>query len=91
MFSLSKDYVENTDMGKYAALLDAGVRIMGRFQAHCPQTAHMYYKPPASNGNSNKNDKKCNGGNGTRSGVTLRTVLMLLKKVDLIHKQHQVS
>ena len=58
-------YVENTEMGKYVALLDAGVRIMARFQSHCPQTARMYYKPPASNGNSNKNDKNCNGGNGT--------------------------
>ncbi|RWR93765.1 hypothetical protein CKAN_02303800 [Cinnamomum micranthum f. kanehirae] len=70
-------------MGKYAALLDAGVRIMGRFQSHCPQTAHMYYKPPASNGNSNKKDKNCNGGTSTGSGVTLRTALMYVENTDM--------
>ncbi|KAL5995257.1 hypothetical protein ACLOJK_025315 [Asimina triloba] len=34
-------------MGKYMELLDAGVRIVARFHSHCPQTARMYYKPPA--------------------------------------------
>ena len=35
-------------MGKYAELLDAGVRIAARFHSHCPQTARMYYHPPAN-------------------------------------------
>ncbi|KAJ4760502.1 hypothetical protein LUZ62_070877 [Rhynchospora pubera] len=35
-------------MGKYAELLDMGVRIAARFHSHCPQTARMYYKPPST-------------------------------------------
>ncbi|KAF7054968.1 hypothetical protein CFC21_062549 [Triticum aestivum] len=35
-------------MGKYVELLDMGVRIAARFHSHCPQTARMYYHPPAS-------------------------------------------
>nr|GMD69857.1 hypothetical protein Ccrd_008301 [Ipomoea batatas] len=34
-------------MGKYVALLDAGVRMAARFNSHCPQTSRMYYHPPA--------------------------------------------
>ncbi|GMI72884.1 hypothetical protein HRI_000957600 [Hibiscus trionum] len=34
-------------MGKYTELLDAGVRIAARFHSHCPQTARLYYHPPA--------------------------------------------
>lgn len=36
------------EMGKYAELLDAGVRIAARFHSHCPQTARLYYHPPAN-------------------------------------------
>jgi hypothetical protein len=35
-------------MGRYAELLDMGVRIAARFHSHCPQTARMYYKPPTT-------------------------------------------
>ncbi|KAL5995258.1 hypothetical protein ACLOJK_025316 [Asimina triloba] len=35
-------------MSKYMGLLDAVMRIVARFHAHCPQTARMYYRPPAS-------------------------------------------
>nr|CAD1841732.1 unnamed protein product [Ananas comosus var. bracteatus] len=35
-------------MGRYAELLDMGVRIAARFHSHCPQTARMYYKPPST-------------------------------------------
>ncbi|KAK8629333.1 hypothetical protein V6N13_078177 [Hibiscus sabdariffa] len=35
-------------MGKYLELLDAGVRIAARFHSHCPQTARLYYHPPAN-------------------------------------------
>lgn len=34
-------------MGKYVALLDAGVRMVARFNSHCPHTSRMYYHPPA--------------------------------------------
>ncbi|XVF33707.1 hypothetical protein REPUB_Repub17cG0191400 [Reevesia pubescens] len=34
-------------MGKYAEILDAGVRIVARFHSHCPQTGRLYYHPPA--------------------------------------------
>ncbi|KAK4379706.1 hypothetical protein RND71_001568 [Anisodus tanguticus] len=33
-------------MGKYVELLDAGIRIVARFNSHCPQTSRMYYHPP---------------------------------------------
>uniref|UniRef100_A0A7N0ZXK1 Uncharacterized protein n=1 Tax=Kalanchoe fedtschenkoi TaxID=63787 RepID=A0A7N0ZXK1_KALFE len=33
-------------MGKYAEMLDLGVRIAARFHSHCPHTARMYYHPP---------------------------------------------
>lgn len=60
-------------MGKYMELLDAGLRIMARFHSHCPQTARMYYKPPASNGNnSDKKEKNRNGCNGTGLDITPR-------------------
>lgn len=35
-------------MGKYMEMLDAGVRIVARFHSHCPQTARLYYHPPAN-------------------------------------------
>jgi len=35
------------EMGKYVELLDMGVRISSRFHSHCPQTARLYYHPPA--------------------------------------------
>ncbi|KAL6495722.1 hypothetical protein OROGR_030285 [Orobanche gracilis] len=41
------------EMGKYAELLDAGLRIASRFHSHCPQTARMYYHPPAAHGDHN--------------------------------------
>lgn len=34
-------------MRKYVEMLDMGVRIVQRFHSHCPQTARMYYHPPA--------------------------------------------
>ncbi|OEL24761.1 hypothetical protein BAE44_0014220 [Dichanthelium oligosanthes] len=34
-------------MGKYVELLDMGVRMAARFHSHCPQTARLYYHPPA--------------------------------------------
>ncbi|XP_021911692.1 protein Star [Carica papaya] len=40
-------------MGKYAEILDAGVRIAARFHSHCPQTGRMYYHPPAATHDDN--------------------------------------
>ncbi|KAG6414070.1 hypothetical protein SASPL_126787 [Salvia splendens] len=39
-------------MAKYMELLDAGVRMACRFHSHCPQTARMYYHPPAGHEDS---------------------------------------
>uniref|UniRef100_A0ACD5UMS9 Uncharacterized protein n=1 Tax=Avena sativa TaxID=4498 RepID=A0ACD5UMS9_AVESA len=50
-------------MGKYVELLDMGVRIAARFHSHCPQTARMYYHPPASSAVPNAGD-----GRGMLSG-----------------------
>ncbi|KAF3628640.1 hypothetical protein FXO38_28130 [Capsicum annuum] len=33
-------------MSKYVELLDTGVRMVARFNSHCPQTSRMYYHPP---------------------------------------------
>ncbi|KAL3832961.1 hypothetical protein ACJIZ3_007697 [Penstemon smallii] len=35
-------------MSKYVELLDAGIRAVCRFHSHCPQTARLYYHPPAA-------------------------------------------
>uniref|UniRef100_A0A6N2N8C6 Uncharacterized protein n=1 Tax=Salix viminalis TaxID=40686 RepID=A0A6N2N8C6_SALVM len=55
-------------MGKYVELLDAGVRIAGRFYSHCPQTARMYYHPP-SNSDDLLHHHHCghNGGCGSQA------------------------
>ncbi|XAR68525.1 hypothetical protein NMG60_11003673 [Bertholletia excelsa] len=37
-------------MGKYAEILDLGVRIAARFHSHCPHTARLYYHPPSNSG-----------------------------------------
>ncbi|XP_059289271.1 uncharacterized protein LOC132042771 [Lycium ferocissimum] len=34
-------------MGKYIELLDVGIRMVARFNSHCPQTSRMYYHPPS--------------------------------------------
>ncbi|CAN4080572.1 unnamed protein product [Withania somnifera] len=34
-------------MSKYVELLDTGVRMVARFNSHCPQTSRMYYHPPS--------------------------------------------
>ncbi|KAJ9181089.1 hypothetical protein P3X46_009255 [Hevea brasiliensis] len=43
-------------MGKYVELLDAGVRIAGRFYSHCPHTARMYYHPPSNSNEHHRHD-----------------------------------
>ncbi|CAN0864766.1 hypothetical protein LINGRAHAP2_LOCUS9039 [Linum grandiflorum] len=40
-------------MAKYTEILDA-FRIVARFHSHCPQTARMYYHPPADNHQNQK-------------------------------------
>ncbi|KAJ7520937.1 hypothetical protein O6H91_19G030600 [Diphasiastrum complanatum] len=41
-------------MAKYLEILNRGVRIVTRFQSHCPQTARMYYKPPSGHKDGNE-------------------------------------
>ncbi|KAK1425299.1 hypothetical protein QVD17_20650 [Tagetes erecta] len=50
-------------MGKYTEILDA-FRIVCRFHSHCPQTARMYYHPPADNHSTAGDLKQSNGGGG---------------------------
>ncbi|KAL7097908.1 hypothetical protein ACP275_10G172700 [Erythranthe tilingii] len=45
-------------MGKYGALLDAGVRIAARFHSHCPQTGRMYYHPPPPSSGNNHHQQQ---------------------------------
>ncbi|MFS7905584.1 hypothetical protein Hanom_Chr01g00049391 [Helianthus anomalus] len=56
-------------MGKYTEILDA-FRIVCRFHSHCPQTARMYYHPPADNHSHGRDGKAANGGaSGGRAGA----------------------
>ncbi|KAJ6870599.1 hypothetical protein NC652_036293 [Populus alba x Populus x berolinensis] len=55
------------DMGKYVELLDAGVRIAGRFYSHCPQTARMYYHPPSNSEDLHHHHHHHNGGSGSQA------------------------
>ncbi|KAK9074317.1 hypothetical protein SSX86_006915 [Deinandra increscens subsp. villosa] len=54
-------------MGKYTEILDA-FRIACRFHSHCPQTARMYYHPPADNHPHAGDLKTGNGGGAAVSG-----------------------
>ncbi|KAG7014255.1 hypothetical protein SDJN02_24430, partial [Cucurbita argyrosperma subsp. argyrosperma] len=45
-------------MGKFVEILDAGVRIVARFHSHCPQTARMYYHPPANSNEGHHSDSQ---------------------------------
>lgn len=61
-------------MSKYAELLDAGVRIAARFHSHCPQTARMYYHPPApATDAENNHTTDHRGGGGRNAGVDAST------------------
>ncbi|GLT37085.1 hypothetical protein SLA2020_114210 [Shorea laevis] len=51
-------------MGKYAEMLDAGVRIAARFHSHCPHTARLYYHPPANAGDHHNQHGGATGGVG---------------------------
>ncbi|KAL4586234.1 hypothetical protein LXL04_010869 [Taraxacum kok-saghyz] len=59
-------------MGKYTEILDA-FRIACRFHSHCPQTARMYYHPPADNHSHGGNLKTMNGGRGGCAEVSGKT------------------
>ncbi|KAL8268606.1 hypothetical protein R6Q59_002404 [Mikania micrantha] len=56
-------------MGKYTEILDA-FRIACRFHSHCPQTARMYYHPPADNHSHSGDVKTGTGGNGGGAAVS---------------------
>jgi len=56
-------------MAKYMEMVDAGIRIVTRFQSHCPQTSRMYYHP-TSNSNTWKSK---NEGEGASSGGLMAT------------------
>ncbi|OAY40431.1 hypothetical protein MANES_09G021650v8 [Manihot esculenta] len=58
-------------MSKYVELLDAGVRIAGRFYSHCPHTARMYYHPPSNSDNHHlyHHDDGHDGGSFTHAQV----------------------
>ncbi|KAJ0444536.1 hypothetical protein HanOQP8_Chr16g0631311 [Helianthus annuus] len=56
-------------MGKYTEILDA-FRIACRFHSHCPQTARMYYHPPADNHPHGGDVKPGSGGNGGGSALS---------------------
>jgi len=68
-------------MGKYTELLDA-FRIVCRFHSHCPQTARMYYHPPADNhshgGDGKATDAGASAGGGGDGGSQSFTTLDLI-------------
>ncbi|XAR63464.1 hypothetical protein NMG60_11023405 [Bertholletia excelsa] len=48
-------------MGRYTEFLD-WMRIAARFHSHCPQTARMYYHPPANSDDQHHRADKQHGG-----------------------------
>ncbi|XAR54377.1 hypothetical protein NMG60_11029474 [Bertholletia excelsa] len=56
-------------MSKYMELLDAGVRIAARFHSHCPQTARLYYHPPA-NSKDHRDQVGASGGTAAAGEVS---------------------
>jgi hypothetical protein len=63
-------------MGKYVELLDMGVRIAARFHSHCPQTARLYYHPPAGTGSP----AAAAGGDGRKGDSAAATAAMMMKQ-----------
>lgn len=51
-------------MSKYVELLDTGVRMVARFNSHCPQTSRMYYHPPGSHDEEQHQNLQFFGGVG---------------------------
>jgi hypothetical protein len=64
------------EMGKYVELLDMGVRIAARFHSHCPQTARLYYHPPAGTGSP----AAAAGGDGRKGDSASATAAMMMKQ-----------
>ncbi|CAN1342304.1 hypothetical protein LINPERPRIM_LOCUS39424 [Linum perenne] len=54
-------------MAKYMEILDA-FRIVARFHSHCPQTARMYYHPPAENHHQASSASDSDSAGDARSG-----------------------
>lgn len=80
-------------MGKCVELLDLGVRMACRFHSHCPQTARMYYHPPAGHdeapAGNHQDGVSCGGGAtrdaaaryGSKSGARIDTTDLILYTV----------
>ncbi|KAL0283317.1 UNVERIFIED_CONTAM: hypothetical protein Sangu_2896800 [Sesamum angustifolium] len=56
MFKKRAAGFKGQNMGRYSELLDVTLRIFCRFQSHCPQTARMYYHPPAPHKDSSHHE-----------------------------------
>ncbi|KAK6804056.1 hypothetical protein RDI58_001840 [Solanum bulbocastanum] len=54
-------------MSKYVELLDTGVRMVARFNSHCPQTSRMYYHPPARHDEHHHHNLQISGGDGGKN------------------------
>lgn len=75
-------------MAKYMELLDAGVRIVARTYSHCPQTARMYYHPPADThhhhgglfGGSGEGSGRVKH-NGSKMGMSMDTADVILYSI----------
>lgn len=57
-------------MGKYMELLDVGVRMACRFHSHCPQTARLYYHPPAGHDDATSGHQHQQNDGGSCGGNT---------------------
>ncbi|KAJ0430499.1 hypothetical protein HanRHA438_Chr17g0832201 [Helianthus annuus] len=66
-------------MGKHTEILDA-FRIACRFHSHCPQTARMYYHPPADNHPHAGDLKTTTAGNG--AGAVVSSKMGLTNSTD---------
>ncbi|KAI3719608.1 hypothetical protein L6452_20510 [Arctium lappa] len=75
--------LEDLRMGKYVEILDA-FRIACRVHSHCPQTARMYYHPPADNHSHAGDAKTGNGGGGGGAAASSSTKMGFNNPSDVI-------
>ncbi|KAK4710905.1 hypothetical protein R3W88_005418 [Solanum pinnatisectum] len=54
-------------MSKYVKLLDTGVRMVFRFNSHCPQTSRLYYHPPRRHDEGRHHNLQFFGGDGGKN------------------------
>nr|ABR17171.1 unknown [Picea sitchensis] len=69
-------------MAKYMEMVDAGIRIVTRFQSHCPQTSRMYYHPTSNNNTCNPRNEGEGASSGEAVMATSRALQLPASRAD---------